>query len=105
MDDDALNAIYGSMPEAILQENVRRTAITLGWLYYHTHDSRHSDPGFPDTVMVRGGKILYRECKTQKGRLSAAQIRWLAALDAAGADAGVWRPFDWGSGRIMRELT
>jgi len=56
--------------------------------------------GFPDLVAVRPeGKrpkrIIFAELKTDKGRISAEQSAWLADLDAAGAEAYVWRPRDW----------
>lgn len=104
MKPDELDALFGSMPESTLQELIRRTALLHGWLYYHTHDSRRSDPGFPDTVLVKGTRVLYREVKAQKGRLSADQKKWGDALLAAGADWAVWRPYDWGTEAIIKEL-
>lgn len=105
VDDKAwIRAMYGRMTEATLQGNIRQAAITLGWLYYHTHDSRRSDPGFPDTVLVRGERILYRELKTWTGKMSPAQVSWFNALEAAGADVKIWRPQEWGDGSILKEL-
>lgn len=104
VDDKTLQAMYGPMKEAQLQELVRRAAITAGWLYYHTHDSRRSDPGFPDVVMVRSGRALFRELKTQTGKLSAAQEEWGRKLIESGCDFAVWRPVDWGRGDILREI-
>jgi len=65
----------------------------FGWLVYHTHDSRRSQPGFPDLVLVRD-RVLYRELKAATGRVSAEQQVWLDRLERAGADAAVWRPGD-----------
>ena len=75
-------------------------------LQYHTYDSRRSEPGFPDLVLVstRQGRILFRELKTDKGRVSPDQRKWIDGLTAAGGDAGVWRPEDLRSGRVTREL-
>jgi VRR-NUC domain len=67
----------------------------LGWLSYHTHDSRRSEAGFPDIVCVRRDRVLFIELKTEKGRLSEEQERWLSALGLAGADVHCWRPSDW----------
>lgn len=66
-----------------------------GWLVYHTHDSRRSEAGFPDLVMVRGGNVLAIEVKSEKGKLTADQEEWLDALDLAIARATCWRPSDW----------
>lgn len=94
----------GQMREKDLQSRVERLARSCGWLVYHTHDSRRSGPGFPDLVMVRGRRVLWRELKTMKGRASDHQRRWIEALFDAGQDAGVWRPLDWFDGTIGREL-
>ena len=34
------------------QSAVIEYARLMGWLVYHTHDSRHSEKGFPDLVLV-----------------------------------------------------
>ena len=47
---------------------------------------------------------MYRELKRQKENPTKAQREWIAALEAAGADVDVWRPADWYSQRIAREL-
>ena len=62
-----------------------------GWMIYHTYDSRRSAPGFPDLVLVRE-RVLFRELKTEKGRLTPAQKEWQDALIEGGADYSVWRP-------------
>lgn len=51
--------------------------------------------GFPDLVLLKGKRLLVRELKTDKGRLFAEQEEWLADLQEAGVDAGVWTPKDW----------
>lgn len=93
------------MKERDLQALVVRLARSLGWLAYHTFDSRRSEPGFPDLVLVREDRVLFRELKTEKGRATPAQKTWLAALTAAGMDAGLWRPVQWFDRTIERELT
>jgi len=65
-----------------------------GWEAYHTHDSRRSERGFPDLVLVRQ-VVLYRELKTMTGRLSLDQRRWRDALQGANEDWDLWRPSDW----------
>lgn len=76
-------------------------------LAYHTHDSRRSAPGFPDLVLVssRHGRVLFRELKTDVGRISPQQRVWIEGLTAGGADAGVWRPADLVSGVVVAELS
>lgn len=93
--------------EVTFQNNVIRLAKSLGYeLIYHTHDSRRSQPGFPDLVMVnvRSRRMLIRELKATKGRVSPAQKEWAEGFLAVGVDFGFWRPEDWVSGQIQREL-
>lgn len=59
--------------------------------------------GFPDLVIL-GNRLIMRELKAGRGYSSAEQRIWLNALFAAGVDATIWRPSDWRSGRIEREL-
>jgi len=81
-------------PESVLLGQVRTLAALYGWLPYHTHDSRKSEPGFPDLCLVRGDRLIFAELKTQRGRLTAAQTAWLDKLRATHAEVYVWRPSD-----------
>ena len=93
------------MSEAQLLTKVRGLAATLGWMAYHTHDSRRSDPGFPDLVLVRGPHVMFRELKTAKGRVTPEQAAWLLALTDAGEWAGLWRPSHLFDGSIRNEMS
>lgn len=93
-----------AVDETSFLASVRELAHGLRWLTYHTHNSRRSEPGFPDLVLVRGDRVVYRELKTNAGRVTAAQQVWLDALVAGGADAAVWRPVDLEAGEIQRDL-
>jgi VRR-NUC domain len=91
-----------------------------GWLVYHTHDSRRSAAGFPDLVMVRGGRVIFAELKAEKGTLRTEQREWLERLcvvedysEQHAALAGpetpavavkVWRPSDWDDVRAALDL-
>ena len=74
----------------------------FGWMCYHTYDSRRSEPGFPDLVLVRDKVVMFRELKTDKGRLTTAQKNWGDKLTEAGSDYAVWRPKD--IDEIVKEL-
>lgn len=97
------------MTEAELLAAVRSLARLTGWLCYHTRDSRGSDPGFPDLVLVRDGRVVFAELKSAKGRLRPEQSLWIQALDRVelegrGVTSVVWRPHDWTSGEIENVL-
>jgi hypothetical protein len=88
-----------------LDEKVREVLADLPTvLAYHTFDSRRSASGFPDFVCVGPRGVLYRELKRQDKKPTPKQQEWLDALSAAGEDAGVWRPYDYLSHRVAREL-
>lgn len=85
------------MTEAEFLAAVRQLARYCGWRrIYHTHDSRRSEPGFPDLVLLHPGqkRIVFAELKTATGKTSAAQEEWIADLAAAGAEVYLWRPAD-----------
>ena len=103
MPTTASHPLAAAMSEAELMANVRQLCRTLGLLCYHTYDSRRSEPGFPDLVIV-GSRVIIRELKTERGRVRPEQRAWLDALSRAGQDADIWRPRDLHSGRIASEL-
>jgi hypothetical protein len=86
-----------------LLADVRDLADRLGQLVYHTYDSRRSEPGYPDLTIIGRG-VLFRELKVDGKYPTPAQRMYLESLRAAGADAEVWRPADWLSGRIAAQL-
>lgn len=71
--------------ERQLQDTLWTCAKRCGWDAYHTHDSRRSEPGFPDLVCVKQGRILFLEIKKQRGRVSPEQRRWIDALAVIGS--------------------
>lgn len=100
------------MTEAHFQEQIIALARLEGWLIMHTRPARtatgriitpiQGDPGFPDLVLARQGRIIFAELKSTRGRLSDDQTRWLDELLGAEGDTNptirVWRennPDDW----------
>lgn len=93
----AANLVAANVTERQWQQAICELASLLGWRWYHTHDSRRSPEGFPDLVLVKGGRLLFFECKTEKGRVTKAQDEWLTALGPVSDLAVVVRPSDWES--------
>ena len=101
--------------EAQFQSAVIQYAELKGWLVYHTHDSRRSQPGFPDLTMVRNGRLIFAEVKREDGVTTDKQTAWLIDLRQVADDieenilicppiSGIrhaflevhlWRPSDW----------
>lgn len=96
------------MSEATLQRNILSLAtVTLDWLGYHTHDSRRSQPGFPDLVLVsaKQRRLIFAELKTERGRQTLNQQQWERELRQAGhGEYYLWRPTDWLTGRVTQIL-
>jgi hypothetical protein len=84
------------LPEARLLSRVTAEARRLGYLVYHTHDSRRSAPGFPDLVLCNGARLLFVELKSRTGKLTPEQSTWLSMLRHTGlVETYLWRPQDW----------
>lgn len=82
--------------EAGFQKAVTDLATLRGWLWYHTHDSRRSNPGFPDLVLIRGKRLLFVELKRSlKERLRPEQQVWKDRLGAANYVHLLWSPELW----------
>lgn len=94
------------LSEADFQSAVVELAQLQGWRVCHFSDSRRPGPhgqwvgdagarGWPDLVLVRGPALLFRELKSEKGRITSHQQEWLDMLEGAKQDVKVWRPSDW----------
>lgn len=89
--------------EAAFQAAVVQLAQTLRCLCYHTFDSRRSEAGFPDLVIVGRRGFLVRELKMPGKQATKAQEMWLARFALVGVNAAVWRPEDFPT-RVLSEL-
>jgi len=63
-----------------MDENVREICKVMGYLHYHTHDSRRSQPGFPDWLIIKEDTLVFVELKCGKDKLNEDQIKWFVAL-------------------------
>lgn len=100
-----------ALSEAAFQRQITNLAAFYGFTrQYHTHDSRRSNPGWPDLVLCRPPEILFVEVKTERGRVRPEQTEWLEALTACGLEAFLVRPSDFdvlharlARGRVMQQ--
>lgn len=102
------------MTESELQAAVIELARLLGYLVAHFRPAQTErgwrtavqgdGKGFPDLVLAGRGRVLFVELKGAAGKLSDEQVGWLGLLKLSGAETFVWRPRDWSSGAIEREL-
>lgn len=92
-------ALLATMLETPFRRQVVTWAKRAGWLVYSIHDSRSTtwgtDKGYPDLTMVRDGRLIIAELKTERGQTTDHQKRWIHALNAVPfVDTYVWRPSD-----------
>lgn len=96
------------MTEAEWQTKVVETAQWFGWRVAHFENAqnrrgrygaqvRYDGKGFPDLVLVHPERwlTLFRELKTDRGKLTPEQEAWGKALLHGASDYEVWRPSDW----------
>lgn len=96
------------MTEAELQNAVCDLARHGGWLTMHTRPAQTArgwrtpitgDPGYPDLTLAHPKHgIIIAELKTDRGRCTPQQNRWLDTLTTATSDKvriHLWRPADW----------
>ncbi len=57
-----------------VQERIEEMARLKGWLVYHTHTSRFSEPGFLDLIMLKDVTQLAIECKGEGERLIPGRV-------------------------------
>lgn len=97
------------MTESQLQSAILDAAKLTGWHRVHIRPVKQArgwgvpyegDPGLPDLVLARNGRVLLAELKSAGGKPTVEQIGWLAA---AGSHARLWRPGDMKT--ILAELT
>jgi hypothetical protein len=90
--------------ESEFQKIVIKLAQHYGWLVHHALPSMNKrgvwathelgDHGFPDLVLAHpSGRVIFAELKSDKGKVSPLQSRWLSVLEQ-GAVVWVWRPSD-----------
>ena len=71
-----------AISEKDFQTEVLKRAKQFGWMAYHTFDSRRSQKGFPDLILVRGVVMICLELKSdsKSSKESDEQKAWIKAL-------------------------
>lgn len=83
------------MTERDFQRKVTDLCDYLGLFWYHNPDSRRSNAGFPDLVILGDHHLIFAELKTDRGKVTVEQARWMIRMERAGEVAFVWRPAQW----------
>ena len=81
--------------EEQFESQIRDLAKIYGWLYYHPFLSKWSERGWPDVALCRPPRLILAELKTETGKVSPYQEKWLDALrQCEGVECFLWRPVD-----------
>jgi len=90
------NPVSGIVTEASWQQTVKEAAEMFGWWVYHTHDSRHSQPGFPDLVLIKPPRVMFIELKRETGQLTIEQRYVMDMLgECSEIETHIARPSNW----------
>ena len=86
--------------EGDFQKTIIEVAEIHHWNIYHVAKVKgklrsKSSIGFPDLVLVRGGRLIFAELKVGKNNPTDDQMRWLTELRRAHHYVYLWRPCDW----------
>ena len=92
-----MTRLTNRVTEKQFQQQVRELMRLLGWEEYHTWNSLHSTNGFPDILAMRekDRRIIVAELKSETGKVTEDQKRWLYLFGICGVPSYVWRPGDW----------
>jgi hypothetical protein len=83
------------LKEKDITHQIRSVLKTFGIFHYKNHGGLGSAPGLPDiTGCLKDGRGFWIEVKTDKGRLSPHQERFIANINDAGGLAFVARSVD-----------
>jgi hypothetical protein len=98
-------------PEKDFQDTVLQWARMLNWKCFYLPDWMYRiamasmkrarrgdrdwpDPGFPDLILLKPGRLIVAELKSPKGRVSPDQKEWHTLLASVGITVHVWKPDD-----------
>ena len=81
MTTEARRILDANISEKDFMQQVIDAARYLGWKVFHTHDSRKSEPGYPDLTMIRNGFLIFAELKREGKKLTDEQEMWKFSIE------------------------
>jgi hypothetical protein len=91
----AVRKVLDLLKEKDITHQIRSVLKTFGIFHYKNHGGLGSAPGLPDiTGCLKDGRGFWIEVKTDKGRLSPHQERFIQNINDAGGLAFVARSVD-----------
>jgi hypothetical protein len=81
--------------EKDFQRQVLELARLYRWHAYHPALSKWSERGWPDLALARPPRLVFAELKSETGKVTEHQERWLGLLRGCpGVEVFLWRPSD-----------
>lgn len=71
-------------PENIVKDQVKRWLRYRGWFSFPIMQGIGSYRGAPDRIAIKGGRVLFIECKALDGDQSLYQKKFQQAIEACG---------------------
>ncbi len=88
--------IHAAMSEDALLAHILGHCREFGLLHHHVFEQRNyarrTDRGWPDLVIVMPGRTIFAELKSERGRVSPDQARWLDILATQHREVYLVRP-------------
>jgi hypothetical protein len=84
----------GATPEALVKKKVRDVLNNAGAYYVMPVTGGYGNSGAPDFLVCYGGKFVGIECKANKGKVTALQLKNLKSIAAIGGQALVINEFN-----------
>lgn len=81
--------------EAQWQSRVVDYATLRGWKSWHNADSRRTQAGVLDLMLIRPPRLVFMELKAEHGRVRPEQARMVDLLRDCRVEAYIFRPSDW----------
>lgn len=119
---DYQKTVAKGMSESQLQAAIIDCAWAAGWKVHWIPDwifrlamgslkrsprrgRKWSPPGVPDLVLVKSGRLIFAELKSETGRVRIPQREWLDELESVeNIEVHVWRPRHWMDGSVQKIL-
>lgn len=88
-----------TLSESLFQQTVMDFARLRRWMCVHVRPARteqgwrtpyEGDPGLPDLILARDGRVILAELKARGGRPTPMQRKWLTA-----SGGYLWTPAQW----------
>ena len=81
-------------PETLVKREIRQCLSMYGWDFFPILQGMGSQPGVPDLIAFKSGRVLFIEAKTAKGAQSPAQVAMQARLEAQGCAYVIIKSFE-----------